>query len=217
MFTKQKLTTNGDRYPFHPHPPPLPFLPMSHWVSSNFRSVSTLFLRSDAKAILFFSTPVFVWLPFEGSVYFFGTPKDINYSWIRYVRVIQWRLLDTVNSKWSLSVLLSAMETSRTTQTAPVLVRWLSSEITRIRMCMCVTYTSHGNYLRMPKFTNTYGICKCGYALAGCNSSVNHWYTKYSLWTVITKTRYMRINSEHVFLAGFAGICMWYCHFENYK
>ena len=31
----------------------------------------------------------FLWLVFEGSVYCFGKPTDVNDSWIRYVRAIQ--------------------------------------------------------------------------------------------------------------------------------
>ena len=51
-------------------------------------------------------------------VYFFGKPTDINDSWIRYIWAMQWWLLDAVSSKHSLSVLLSAVETSHTTHTA---------------------------------------------------------------------------------------------------
>ena len=36
---------------------------------------------------------------------------DTNNCWIRHVWAIQWRLLDTISSTHSLSVLLSAMET----------------------------------------------------------------------------------------------------------
>ena len=49
--------------------------------------------------------------------YFFGKPADFNDGWIRYVQAIQWRPLDADSSKCSHSVLLSAMETSRTTRT----------------------------------------------------------------------------------------------------
>ena len=47
---------------------------------------------------------------------------------------IQWRLLDAVSCKCSLSVLLSAIWTSRTTRTALVLAQWLSSETICIRV-----------------------------------------------------------------------------------
>ena len=62
-------------------------------------------------------------------------PTDINNGWIRYVQAIQWWILDAVNSTWSISVLLSAVETSRTTQTIPVTV-------TRnyLLMRVCATY-----------------------------------------------------------------------------
>ena len=54
----------------------------------------------------------------QGSVCFFGKPGDINDSWIRYVQVKQWRLLDAVSSTRSFSVLLLAMGMTCTTQTA---------------------------------------------------------------------------------------------------
>ena len=46
--------------------------------------MSTVFVRSDTAATIYF-TPRFVWLLFEGGIYFFGKPGDID-SWIRYVR-----------------------------------------------------------------------------------------------------------------------------------
>ena len=51
---------------------------------------------------------------------------------------MQWQLLDAVSSTHSLSVLLSAMETSRTTQTALALAQRPSSEI--IHTCACAAY-----------------------------------------------------------------------------
>ena len=39
-------------------------------------------LRSDAAATIYFAAR-FVWLLFEGSVYFFGKPRDINDGWIK--------------------------------------------------------------------------------------------------------------------------------------
>ena len=48
--------------------------------------------------------------------------------------MIQWQLLDTVNSSCSLSVLLSAMEMRRLTWTALVLGWWPSSEIIHIHL-----------------------------------------------------------------------------------
>ena len=32
---------------------------------------------------------VFIWILFEGGVYFFEKPADINEGWIRYVQAIQ--------------------------------------------------------------------------------------------------------------------------------
>ena len=102
---------------------------------SYLRSVHTVFLWSDAVTAMYF-TACFVWLLFEGGVYFFGKPGDINDSWIRYVRVRRWQLLDAVSSTRSLSVLLLAVAMTRTTQTVLALAWWLLSEI--ICICVCV-------------------------------------------------------------------------------
>ena len=48
----------------------------------------TVFLQSEAAATIHFAAR-FVRLLFEGGVYFFGKPGDINDGWIRYVRVRQ--------------------------------------------------------------------------------------------------------------------------------
>ena len=48
-----------------------------------FFSQYTVFLRSDAAATIYF-TVRFVRLLFEGGIYFFGKPGDINDSWIGY-------------------------------------------------------------------------------------------------------------------------------------
>ena len=56
-------------------------------------------------------------------------PANINNGWIRHIQAIQWQLLDAVSSKDSIWVLLSAMDTSRTTRTALALAQWLSTEI----------------------------------------------------------------------------------------
>ena len=50
--------------------------------------VITVFLRLDVMATIFL-LHLFVRLLFEGSVYFFGKPADINNSWIKYIRAIQ--------------------------------------------------------------------------------------------------------------------------------
>ena len=76
----------------------------------------------------------FVQLLFEAGIYFFGKPRDINDGWIMYIQVRQWRLLDTVSSMRSLSVLLSAVGTTHTTQTVLALAWWLSSESIRTRV-----------------------------------------------------------------------------------
>ena len=86
-------------------------------------------------------------LLFDGGVYFFGNPGD---GWIRYIWVRQWRLLDNVSSTRSLSVLLSALRTTRTTQTVLALAWWPSSEIIRTRVrvpCLLAAATIQGRCL----------------------------------------------------------------------
>ena len=65
---------------------------------------------------------------------------------------IQWRLFDTISSTHSLSVQLSTMETSCTTQKALVLACWPLSINICMRLCVCSVYTSHGYYSRVVVF-----------------------------------------------------------------
>ena len=58
---------------------------------------------------------IFLLLTFEGGVYFFGKPVEINEGWKRYVWAIQRHLLGTVISTRSLPYLMSAVEMSCTT------------------------------------------------------------------------------------------------------
>ena len=74
-------------------------------------------------------------LLFKGSIYFFGKSGDVD-GWIRCIQVRRWWLLDAVSSMRSLSVLLSAVGTTHTTQTVLALAWWPSSEIIRTRVCM---------------------------------------------------------------------------------
>ena len=107
-------------------------------------NLSAIFLQSDhADTAQFCAATIQGWLLLESGMYFLGKPTDTNDGWIRYVRAIQWWVLDAVNSKHSLSVLQSAVEMSHTTRTVLVLVWQLSSEIVHI----CVH--ARGYYLRM--------------------------------------------------------------------
>ena len=96
--------------------------------------------------LLFILLLVFLQLLFEGGIYFFGKPVDINDGRRRYAQVIWQRRLDSVSGLHSLSVLLSAVETSRTTQTALALAWWPSLE--SIHTCVCAMCTSHSYYSR---------------------------------------------------------------------
>ena len=93
---------------------------------------------SSIRRHYYFFAACFCVATIQGRHLFLWKAHDINYSWIRElkclvwgVRTIQWRLLDAVigTSNLSLSVLLSAVETSRTTL---MLARWPSSETTHI-------------------------------------------------------------------------------------
>ena len=64
-------------------------------------------ISSITATINFVSLLVFLRLLFEGGVYFFEKPADIYNGWIRYVQVIQRRLLDAVSSSRSLSSAVS--------------------------------------------------------------------------------------------------------------
>ena len=92
---------------------------------------TTVFLRSDAVGTIYFTARLCGYYLRAVFVYFFG---NINDGWIRYVRVRWWQLLDAVSSTHSLSVLLSAVRTTCTTQTVLALAWWSSSEI----ICTCV-------------------------------------------------------------------------------
>ena len=94
--------------------------------------------------LLLFFTARLVRLLFEGGVYVFGKPTDINNCWIRYVRAIQWWLLG-VGSKHSLSVLLSTVETSRHSYYSRVVI--IERKIVRLLF-------EGGDYLRVAY--NTY-------------------------------------------------------------
>ena len=60
--------------------------------------VWTLWLLCFFFAASFCAATVQGWLLFEGSVYFFGKPADINDDWIRYMGAIHWQLLDAISS-----------------------------------------------------------------------------------------------------------------------
>ena len=99
-------------------------------LSCMYFSMYSVVLQSDAAPTIILLLG-FVRVLFESC---FRKPVDINNSWIRYKRVMQWRLLDGVISMCSPSVLLPAMEKNCTTWTALALVCWSLSEIIRIRV-----------------------------------------------------------------------------------
>ena len=109
-------------------------------------------LQDRNKYLLISTTPCRIhlywqnsWLHGDFVVWVWGAPNTLDWwrlnffdhtarllfisRWIRYVRVIQWWMLDAVSSKHSLSVLLSAVETNHTTQTALVLACWPSHKL----------------------------------------------------------------------------------------
>ena len=92
--------------------------------------------------------------------FFNHTPRLLFISrCIRYVRVIQWWMLDAVSSKHSLSVLLSAVVMSHTTRTALMLA---VDRRHKLIAYMCGVYNSRGYYskavfvsLRAPYWVTT--------------------------------------------------------------
>ena len=86
------------------------------------REIQIPYFFDQTLRLLLFLLLIFVWLLFKGGYYsrghsFSWKSAVINGSWIRYVRAIQWQLLDAVSSMCSLSFLLSGVEMSCTTQT----------------------------------------------------------------------------------------------------
>lgn len=101
------------------------------WVTSRYR-----IFWSDAAATIFFLLLVFVWLLFKGSICFFEKPADTNNGWTRYVRVMQWQLLNTISSTRSFSVMLSALERDFTTRTGSASLLTVT-----LTCCECAAYT----------------------------------------------------------------------------
>ena len=117
------------------------------------------------------------WMLFEGDVYFFGKPADINNDRIRYMGAIHWQLLDAISSMHSLSVLLSTIEASHTTLSVLSLVPrpcafiacstkfTQSIVVTVVSNCshtmtyMCATYTGHMLFEGNVYFTQSFQLC----------------------------------------------------------
>ena len=102
-----------------------------------YRIGTSTYLSVPLHAVFIYTGKILTWLHGDFVVWARGAPNTLDWwrlnffdhtarllfisRWIRYVRAMQWWMLDAVSSKHSLSVLLSAMETNRTTQTALVL------------------------------------------------------------------------------------------------
>ena len=97
--------------------------------------------------LLFYSLFILAQLLIEGGVYFVGRLLDGNNGWIRYMLAIQLGLIDVGSSMHSLSVLLSAMETSLRTRTGLEIAHWASVAIisTWVRaLCILAAATIRG-------------------------------------------------------------------------
>ena len=108
-----------------------------------------LFLRSDAAGTIFLLL-IFVQLLFlgsllfEGSVYFFWKPADINDGWIKYVWAIQWQLLNAITSTHSLTYSPAvSLGNELYNKNSP-----RASPLTDSHTCMCAAYTSRDYYSR---------------------------------------------------------------------
>ena len=102
--------------------------------------ICTAFLWADATATIYFTAPLCGYYlkvaTIRGRCFFFGKPGDINDGWIGHERARRWRSLDAVISMCSVSVLLSVVGTTRTTQTVLALAWWPSSEIIHASVCV---------------------------------------------------------------------------------
>lgn len=96
------------------------------WVTSRYR-----IFWSDAAATIFFCCSLF-----KGSICFFEKPADTNNGWTRYVRVMQWQLLNTISSTRSFSVMLSAVERDFTIRTGSASLLTVA-----LTCCECAAYT----------------------------------------------------------------------------
>ena len=77
------------------------------------------------------------WLLFKGGIYFVGKPVDSIEGLIRYMGVIQLGLIDAGSTSHSLSILLSAVETSLRKRTALEIAQLLTGIIsTHVRVLL---------------------------------------------------------------------------------
>ena len=122
-------------------------LTLKSWSHALWLETTTVFLRSDAAANIYFGAR-FVQLLFEGGVFLWK-------AWRRP------RWLDRVRGcTRSFSVLLSAVRMTCTTQTVLALAWWPSSEIIRTRVR--ATFTTCGYYSRVA-FISSKSFGLCGY------------------------------------------------------
>ena len=97
----------------------------------------TVFLQSDATGTILLLLFILVW----HLLFCWEASRQLN-----KVHVGDTARPDRRSSTYSLSVLLSAVETSLGTQTALEIAQLVSAAI--IYSCSCTTYTSHGYYSR---------------------------------------------------------------------
>ena len=84
-----------------------------------------------------------------GSVYLFGKFADINNSWIRYIRVIQWQQLD-VSSERSLSISPTVSRENETYRINSPNVTPMTVIGSYLHTYVCAVHRfSHGYYLRV--------------------------------------------------------------------
>ena len=102
--------------------------------SSTFCCIQVLYFFDQTPQLLFISLLVLCGYYSRAAFISLESPETSTMGWIRYVR--WWWLLDAVSSTCSLSLLLSAVGTTRTTQTVLALAWWPSSEIIRTRVRM---------------------------------------------------------------------------------
>ena len=115
----------------------------------------------DQTSRLFVSPFVLVRLLFEDGLYFAGKPAGRNDDWNGDVRAIQIGMIDAGSSTRSLSVLLSAVETSLRTRTALEIAQFALAA--SISMCICVPCTLAVAIIRRYPFYFAWNSWLCGY------------------------------------------------------
>ena len=126
------------------------------------------------------------WLLFEGGDYFFGKPWDMTEWWLDKVRTSEMVMVARrcQYSKRSLSVLLSVVGTTCTTQIVLALAWWPLSQI--ICTCVCMPHWLAAATIRGHITFKSFGLC--GYYSRA--ATIQGWHLFKKIW-------YIESNNAH--------------------